>query len=62
MVTPMKREIHTALGAHIEALYSSHGNLDCFVPVRGPVQDETKMSDPDEAEAQRMIEAGKHRK
>ncbi len=57
----MKPKIHTALGDHIEALYSN-GNLDCFVPVRGPVQDESKVSDPDEAEVQRMIEAGKHRK
>jgi hypothetical protein len=59
----MRRKIETNLGAHIEALYSDQGYLDSFIPViRGPVQDETKLSDPEDAQAQRMIEAGKYRK
>jgi hypothetical protein len=58
----MKRPIHTALRAHIEVLYDCRDSLDHFVPIRGPVQDESKLSDPDEVEAQRIIEAGKYRK
>jgi hypothetical protein len=59
----MRKSPETNLGAHIEALYSDHGYLDSFIPViRGPVQDETKVSDPEDAQAQRMIEAGKYRR
>lgn len=54
----MKLRIHTDLGSHVAALYDEHGNIDSFVPVRGPVQDESKLYEPDEAEIMRRIEAG----
>lgn len=54
----MRRRIHTDLGAHIAAIYDN-GYLDSFIPVpRGPIQDESKMSDEDEARVARQIEAG----
>ena len=57
-----KPKIHTDLGGHIRALYDANGNIDHFIDGRGPVQDESRMSEPDEAEVVRLIEAGKHRK
>ena len=56
------RKVHTDLGTHIRALYDARDNLDCFIDARGPVQDESKVSDPDDAKVVRIIEAGKFRK
>lgn len=55
----MRNKIHTDNGSHIAALYGYHGNLDSFVPViRGPVQDESKYCDEDDAKIMRRIESG----
>ena len=47
-----KPKIHTAIRAHIEALYSEHGQLDSFVLVREPGRDEGEVSEQEEVKAE----------